>query len=283
MWPVRPRQAHKWQSAVQIVAGSPGMYGAPWLVARGAMRAGAGYALVGVPGAPPGGGLPPGEYVTHRLPAEGWEAEVAAGLDRVKALVIGPGLGAEVAGGVGRRVRGRPTSRHVVGPGGGGCRRPAGPRRSRHGGRRRQRLGGGRWCSPRTRASTPGWSDGPPPTTGSRTCASVAARTRCGRSPQRLTHRRRRARRKSPAGQRRVVPPGDGRNRRRAVRRHRRLPGQRPGRARGRRPGRPLPRAGRLDWDGRRVWWPATCLICCRPGCPRRSAGGSANGPATAR
>ena len=58
---------------MQIVAGSPGMYGAPWLVARGAMRAGAGYALVGLPGAPPGGGLPPGEYVTHRLPAEGWE------------------------------------------------------------------------------------------------------------------------------------------------------------------------------------------------------------------
>jgi hydroxyethylthiazole kinase-like uncharacterized protein yjeF len=103
MWPVRPRQAHKWQSAVQIVAGSPGMYGAPWLVARGAMRAGAGYALVGLPGAPPGGALPAGEYVTHRLPAEGWDAEVAAGLDRVKALVIGPGLGAEVAGGVGQQ------------------------------------------------------------------------------------------------------------------------------------------------------------------------------------
>jgi ADP-dependent NAD(P)H-hydrate dehydratase / NAD(P)H-hydrate epimerase len=101
MWPARARQAHKWQSAVQIVAGSPGMYGAPWLVARGAMRAGAGYALVGVPGAPPGGALPAGEWVTHRLPAEGWEEEVAAGLDRVKALVVGPGLGAQVAGGAG--------------------------------------------------------------------------------------------------------------------------------------------------------------------------------------
>ncbi len=100
-WPVRPREAHKWQSAVQIVAGSPNMYGAPWLVARGAMHAGAGYTLVGVPGAPPGGGLPPGEYVSRRLPAEGWEVEVAAGLDRVKALVIGPGLGEEVAGGTG--------------------------------------------------------------------------------------------------------------------------------------------------------------------------------------
>jgi NAD(P)H-hydrate epimerase len=79
------------------------MYGAPWLVARAAMRAGAGYALVGVPGAPPGGGLPPGEFVTRRLPADGWATVVAAGLDRVKALVIGPGLGEEVAGGAGER------------------------------------------------------------------------------------------------------------------------------------------------------------------------------------
>ena len=23
---------------------------------------------------------------------------------------------------------------------------------------------------------------------------------------------------------------------------------------------------------GRRVWWPATCRTCCRPGCPRRLA-----------
>ena len=93
-WPARGRQAHKWQSAVQIVAGSPDMYGAPWLVARGALRAGAGYARVGVPGAPPGGGLPPGEQVTYRLAAEDWDNEVEAlGLDRVRALVVGPGLG----------------------------------------------------------------------------------------------------------------------------------------------------------------------------------------------
>jgi ADP-dependent NAD(P)H-hydrate dehydratase / NAD(P)H-hydrate epimerase len=101
MWPARGRQAHKWQNAVQVVAGSPEMYGAPWLVARGALRAGAGYVRVGVPGAPPGGGLPPGEHVTHRLPELGWEGEVAAGMSRVRALVIGPGLGDRVAGGAG--------------------------------------------------------------------------------------------------------------------------------------------------------------------------------------
>jgi NAD(P)H-hydrate epimerase len=101
-WPGRRRHAHKWQSAVQIVAGSPDMYGAPWLVARGALRAGAGYARVGVPGAPAGGGLPPGEQVTYRLPARDWDQEVAAlGLERVGALVIGPGLGAGSGGEVG--------------------------------------------------------------------------------------------------------------------------------------------------------------------------------------
>jgi NAD(P)H-hydrate epimerase len=71
-------------------------------VARGALRAGAGYARVGVPGGPPGGGLPPGEQVTYRLPARDWDKEVLAqGLDRVRALVVGPGLGAGAAGAVG--------------------------------------------------------------------------------------------------------------------------------------------------------------------------------------
>jgi NAD(P)H-hydrate epimerase len=93
LWPARARVAHKWQSAVQVVAGSPGMYGAPLLVTRGALRAGAGYVLLGVPGAPSGGGLPPGEQVSRSLPVTGWDGEVAAGLNRVRALVVGPGLG----------------------------------------------------------------------------------------------------------------------------------------------------------------------------------------------
>jgi NAD(P)H-hydrate epimerase len=93
LWPARGRVAHKWQSAVQVVAGSPGMYGAPEMVTRGALRAGAGYVLLGVPGAPSGGGLPPGEQVSRSLPATGWDGEVAGGLNRVRALVVGPGLG----------------------------------------------------------------------------------------------------------------------------------------------------------------------------------------------
>ena len=93
--PARPRDAHKWQSAVQVVAGSPGMTGAPWMVSRAAMRAGAGYVRLGIPGTDPvAAGLPPGELVSLPLPGEGWPTEVLDGIGRVQALVVGPGLGA---------------------------------------------------------------------------------------------------------------------------------------------------------------------------------------------
>lgn len=92
--PSRPRDSHKWKTAVAVIAGSPGMPGAAVLVATSAMRAGAGYALVGVPGGPAGGGLPPGEYVATGLPEHGWAPDAAKSSERVKAIVIGPGLGA---------------------------------------------------------------------------------------------------------------------------------------------------------------------------------------------
>jgi NAD(P)H-hydrate epimerase len=90
--PRRPREGHKWQSAVQVVAGSPGMTGAPWLCSRGAMRAGAGYVRLSMPGVGPGT-MPPGELVHLPVPASGWHEKVMEGLGRVKALVVGPGLG----------------------------------------------------------------------------------------------------------------------------------------------------------------------------------------------
>jgi len=88
----RPRESHKWQSAVQVVAGSPGMTGAAWLASRGAMRAGAGYVRLSMPGVDPSV-LPPGEVVHLSVPASGWHAKVLEEISRVKALVVGPGLG----------------------------------------------------------------------------------------------------------------------------------------------------------------------------------------------
>jgi NAD(P)H-hydrate epimerase len=90
--PRRPRPAHKWQTAVCVVAGSPGMLGAPRLVSIGALRAGSGYVRLGVPGADLAS-LPAAEAVGLELPAAGWDASAREGLDRCRALVVGPGLG----------------------------------------------------------------------------------------------------------------------------------------------------------------------------------------------
>jgi hydroxyethylthiazole kinase-like uncharacterized protein yjeF len=91
--PPRPRDAHKWRSAVFVVGGSPGMMGAPLLAARAALRAGAGYVNLGVPGAaleqmPQGS-----EVVARAIPATGWSEQVLAESERCRAMVVGPGLG----------------------------------------------------------------------------------------------------------------------------------------------------------------------------------------------
>jgi NAD(P)H-hydrate epimerase len=88
----RPRTTHKWATAVWIVAGSPGMRGAPQLCTRAAQRAGAGMVRIGSPGVP-AADQPPGEAVAVGLPADGWDAVVVAELGRFHALVVGPGLG----------------------------------------------------------------------------------------------------------------------------------------------------------------------------------------------
>jgi ADP-dependent NAD(P)H-hydrate dehydratase / NAD(P)H-hydrate epimerase len=90
--PARGRDAHKWQSAVLVVAGSPGMMGAPSLVSRAVMRAGAGYVRLGVPGGSLGS-LPSAEAVGVPLPADGWAGAVVEAAGRCRALVVGPGLG----------------------------------------------------------------------------------------------------------------------------------------------------------------------------------------------
>jgi ADP-dependent NAD(P)H-hydrate dehydratase / NAD(P)H-hydrate epimerase len=109
--PERKRQAHKWQSAVEVVGGSPAMPGAALMSLRGALRAGAGYALVSVPGAPPGGSLPPGEHVSRSLPEHDWGLTAAGVADRVRAIVVGPGLGSSAFGHNGESGRDTPVVR----------------------------------------------------------------------------------------------------------------------------------------------------------------------------
>jgi len=68
------------------------MMGAPTMVGHAAMRAGAGYVRLGVPGASLES-VPPGEVVGVELPSTGWEDAAASAAERCRALVTGPGLG----------------------------------------------------------------------------------------------------------------------------------------------------------------------------------------------
>jgi len=108
--PRRSRNAHKWQTGVAVVAGSPGMMGAPSLVSRGAMRAGAGYVRLGVPGASLAS-LPTTEAVGLALPPTEWDDEVLEAAARCRAIVLGPGLGRSgtVQAAVGRVIGGAPV------------------------------------------------------------------------------------------------------------------------------------------------------------------------------
>ena len=90
--PHRQRDAHKWLTALAVVAGSPGMTGAAALCARAAYRAGAGMVRLGIPGCAESE-LPVSEAVGVALPAAGWAAPVLETTERCRALVIGPGLG----------------------------------------------------------------------------------------------------------------------------------------------------------------------------------------------
>jgi hydroxyethylthiazole kinase-like uncharacterized protein yjeF len=92
--PRRGRDAHKWKSALRVVAGSAGMTGAAVLVSTAAMRAGAGYVRLGLPGIEGGlGQLRSGEVVVDALPESGWDDVVLADIERFSAMVVGPGLG----------------------------------------------------------------------------------------------------------------------------------------------------------------------------------------------
>lgn len=100
--PSRPTNAHKWTTAVCVVAGSPGMLGAAQLVTGAAARAGAGMVRLAVPGLAPER-LPAGDAVAIPVGREGWADALDAELARVRACAVGPGLGRGEA--VAREVR----------------------------------------------------------------------------------------------------------------------------------------------------------------------------------
>jgi ADP-dependent NAD(P)H-hydrate dehydratase / NAD(P)H-hydrate epimerase len=91
----RPRDAHKWQSAVNVVGGSPGLEGAAALTSRAALRAGAGYVRWSAPGGVPGT-VKPLEVVGVDLPATGWASAVLDDQRRFAAMAVGNGLGLDL-------------------------------------------------------------------------------------------------------------------------------------------------------------------------------------------
>ncbi len=93
--PRRDRRAHKWQHAVRVVAGSPGMTGAAALAAAAAQRTGAGMVVASSPGTDESslGARLPAEVVTRQLAHVDWSGAVLDDIERFGALVIGPGLG----------------------------------------------------------------------------------------------------------------------------------------------------------------------------------------------
>jgi NAD(P)H-hydrate epimerase len=90
--PARGPDAHKWRSALWIIAGTGGMLGAAHLAAQGAQRAGAGYVRLSSPGVPNDPGLPT-EVVGRPLPTQHWTGEALDDTDRFHAVLVGPGLG----------------------------------------------------------------------------------------------------------------------------------------------------------------------------------------------
>ena len=90
--PSRPRDAHKYWAAVLAIAGSPGMLGAPRLVADAALHAGSGYVRLLIPGVD-AGAFPVTEAVLRSVSCGGWADDALAEVDRMAAVVIGPGIG----------------------------------------------------------------------------------------------------------------------------------------------------------------------------------------------
>ena len=94
--PGRSADAHKWNRAVLVLAGSPGMTGAAHLCALGALRAGAGMVRLGAPGVS-AGDYDLTEAVSLTFSFERAVAEISQELTRCRALIVGPGLSLDQA------------------------------------------------------------------------------------------------------------------------------------------------------------------------------------------
>ena len=90
--PERATDSNKWQCALAVVAGSPGMAGAGRLVAEAALRAGSGMVRLCMPGVAPGD-LPATEAVGVPTAAGEFARQVLDEVSRCRALVVGPGIG----------------------------------------------------------------------------------------------------------------------------------------------------------------------------------------------
>jgi NAD(P)H-hydrate epimerase len=91
--PPRPRDSHKWRTAVRVVAGSDAMSGASALVSASAMRAGAGIVHLSSRVAHGTAVNVPTEVVHRPLPQRSWADAIAEDIGRFASLVVGPGLG----------------------------------------------------------------------------------------------------------------------------------------------------------------------------------------------
>jgi len=90
--PDRPRDGHKWNAPLYVLAGSQQMLGAASFVTEGAYRAGAGMVRLAIPGLAAAfiGNL---EAVRREIPMRYFADKVLDDLSRSKAVVMGPGLG----------------------------------------------------------------------------------------------------------------------------------------------------------------------------------------------
>jgi len=89
--PLRSHDDHKWKRSLYVVGGSAGMYGAPLLASRAALRAGCGIVWCALPGQKPPAMAT--EVVFQELEAASWHTAVVAQADRFGAIVVGCGLG----------------------------------------------------------------------------------------------------------------------------------------------------------------------------------------------